>query len=377
LHLFATIGWRRLVPLGIAGSAVGLGSTHIAQLANVPASECHEIACLLADAAVVVNKPDGEPNRPTRATLTLAEQLVANGDWGGRGLQQRNGPTWRGVVLSASPDASQPPPARDCLGRAASMPFTLELPLSRQAWGHAVVGKARGAPARRLLQACSRQAGMAFKHYIQFLVANHQKLALMATADQADFRDELAKREPQLRNSPLVTGFARLYAGGAMAITAGVLPWQRDKLLAALIACLEVAQAHASRNGVSLGTLRQLLHEQLRQIGAPKGRCGPGQAPGFCQLDGTARVYTIHGKAFRSWFADRRQRVAVLRWLHEAGHLRMGERQYRPSSTSTEWAERAVRWPDGVVHRSYVFRDPFTLVSAAHLVQKSTEKTPR
>jgi hypothetical protein len=63
-----------------------------------------------------------------------------------------------------------------------------------------------------------------------------------------------------------------------------------------------------------------------------------------------------------AWFASRAERVAVLRLLHEAGHLCMGERASRPSAATTEWAERTLRWPDGRVHRSYVFAAPFAAV---------------
>jgi hypothetical protein len=71
----------------------------------------------------------------------------------------------------------------------------------------------------------------------------------------------------------------------------------------------------------------------------------------------------VHAKAFRGWFANRAERVAVLCWLLDAGHLCMGERRTTPSASSTAWAERTVRWPDGRVHRSYVFRDPFARIA--------------
>ena len=184
----------------------------------------------------------------------------------------------------------------------------------------------------------------------------------MATKSVADFRDAAGKTDREMAKSPLLTGYARLYAGGAMAIAAGVVPWKPQQLAAALIACLKVAHQHACQNVVSLTTLRQQLRQHLQKVelGTHHARAG-GSDPkvGFCRVEGGERVLTIHGKTFRGWFANRRQRVAVLRWLHDAGHLRMGERRCQPSSSSTQWAERSVRWPDGRVHRSYVFRDPF------------------
>jgi hypothetical protein len=185
----------------------------------------------------------------------------------------------------------------------------------------------------------------------------------MAGTFETDFRMAVGKIDRELAKSRLLTGFARLYAGGAMAIAAGVMPWQPAELNAALIACLKVAHRHVAQNMVPLTTLQRQLRQRLQQadlIAHPaKGTFGPAERVGFCRMERGTRIYTIHGKSFRDWFATRAQRVAVLRWLHDAGHLRMGERASRPSSSSTDWAERTVRWPDGRVHRSYVFRSPF------------------
>jgi hypothetical protein len=76
-------------------------------------------------------------------------------------------------------------------------------------------------------------------------------------------------------------------------------------------------------------------------------------------MKGKDRIFTIHAKAFRAWFANRAQRVVVLQCLHAGGHLQMGERNFAVSSRSTEWAERTVRWPGSGIQRSYVLRDPF------------------
>ena len=161
-----------------------------------------------------------------------------------------------------------------------------------------------------------------------------------------------------------MAGFERLYAAGAVAIAAGVVPWKPEELAAALVLCLKVACRHAGENVITIDTLRDQLKLNLEQL--PPLRlfeaahaADPADAVGFFRQDRGRRMYTVHAKSFRDWFASRAQRVAVLRWLHDAGYLQMGEVRCRPSATSTDWAERAVRWPHFGMRRSYIFQDPF------------------
>jgi hypothetical protein len=364
LHLFGGTELRRMAAVALAGSTAGLGPAHIAQLSRLAAAQLPAVARLVKDLPLPLHAPDMAMEGAARCQAgVIADKLLSACRNLETGLALDAAVDWRGVVISAEQLASQAPRpvGASCLPGAEAC--TLDLPVSLFVWAKAGVTEGGGMVARRLLRACDRRSGVAFRRYLKFLVARHCDLGAMARRFETAFHDEVKTMDRRLARSPLLAGFARLYAGGAMAIAAGVVPWSPAELTAALIACLKVAHQHARRHTMSVTSLRRQLRQRLRAADLIRPNSGPPFGPearvGFCRGEQGRQSYTIHAKAFRAWFASRAERIAVLRWLHEAGHLSMGERTIRPSATSTEWAERTVRWPDGRVHRSYVFQAPF------------------
>jgi hypothetical protein len=186
---------------------------------------------------------------------------------------------------------------------------------------------------------------------------------LLEVADThiSTFRKLIKDNEPEIANSLLLAGFAHLCAGGMMAITAGVLPFLPTELADALMACLMVARQKTGYSTVTVLGLQRRLREHLYSDGiASEGRSrfiAPADKDGFWCTDGTAWLCTVHSTAFRRWFPVRAERIALLQWLHKAGHLRAAEQSDRAALKSGQWT-RQVMWPDGVRHRSYVFREP-------------------
>jgi hypothetical protein len=382
LHCFGGASSRRALAVALAGAPVGLVQEHIARLSRLSASEVPLAGQLMTDLVVpVLEHDDALANGQSRSRSgMLADRLLGESGGARPGLLVPSTLAWRGFIVSGSASPARPP----CIAGASLVEddalFTLDLPISLLDWRSSGLAMAPGWTVSRGLRACERYAGVAFRRYMKFLVSNHSKLCKMANRFEDDFRAAVTQTDRKLARSPLLGGFARLYAGGAMAIAAGVVPWQPEQLRSAMIACLEVAHRHAVRNVVSLTGLRQQLRQHVRHaelvVSDSRAAFGPDDKAGFARVERGERVYTIHAKTFRNWFADRAQRVAVLRWLHEAGHLRMGESRCRPSSSSTEWAERVVRWPGGRAHRSYVFRDPFSPAVAVGQAGKGV-RTPR
>jgi hypothetical protein len=156
--------------------------------------------------------------------------------------------------------------------------------------------------------------------------------------------------------------FALLYAGGRLAIGSGVLPWKEWQLRAGLHECLVAALKHQRAGQLTRKVIRHTLRQQLRtsSLAERDAGCsfGPDEHAGFYDVVDGRRQYTIHATIFRRWFGNSARSSAALMWLHAQGLLVMREKHLAvPSPTSTEWAERTPRWPDGRLQKSFVFYD--------------------
>jgi hypothetical protein len=156
-----------------------------------------------------------------------------------------------------------------------------------------------------------------------------------------------------------VDTFGLLYAGGRLAINAGVLPWKDSQLRAALQTCLLATMKHHQSGELTPRNIRRILRRHLREPGvvqrAANQSFDPDQHDGFFDMVGGRRQYTVHASAFRNWFGGSAPCARALCWLHEQNLLVMGGRLARPCLMTTEWAERTPRWPDGRVQKSIVF----------------------
>lgn len=225
----------------------------------------------------------------------------------------------------------------------------------RKEWVHAEVIKLR--------RACEQQHGAAIGPYIKFLIALGDKLPGRVSALSAEF---IAHIRPMKLDPPLehaAKNFALVYAGGCLGIDAGILPWSRKHTLADVLTCFKAGLAVIRGQENVLDIAKRRLSEHLAAKDVirfrPSAKFGPGDYPGYYEVDGTNRKYTIHAAKFRTWFDSPVQCAAIVHWLSDEGHLITGSRVARRSPSSTEWAERMPRWPDGNAQRSFTFRDPF------------------
>jgi hypothetical protein len=210
---------------------------------------------------------------------------------------------------------------------------------------------------------CDRQHGTALRPYIEFLVAQGKDLRRKIRAHEREFMGQAKELNLDGALEHAAKNFALIYAGGRLAIEAGILPWSRAKLLDAIVSCFESAISDIRGHANALGVARRILQNKLagEEIIAktPNASFGPMDHAGFFErYSGKVRI-TVAAAAFAKWFANKAQMLAALRWLHGQGLLDMGAKRASPSLKTTEWAERQRRWPDGSNPRSYVFFDPF------------------
>ncbi len=210
---------------------------------------------------------------------------------------------------------------------------------------------------------CERYHGMALEPYLNHLIANSRRLPGKVEAHCETFMKGVRAMRLDGALEHAGRNFALIYAGGCMAIEAGVLPWTVAGLFRAVDVCFRAAMEDIRGHTNSLGRARALLKAKLLSPEVMQARPGatvtPEQCAGYWQEDKGIRSYTIHAAAFRRWFASRTQTAAVLRWLHGQGDLVTEKRKFTPSPKTSQWAERAYRWPGGKVVKSIRLRDPF------------------
>lgn len=233
--------------------------------------------------------------------------------------------------------------------------YPKDVPASeRQAWARAQLIKLR--------RACGRHHGTAIVPYIEFLMTAGDELPSLVRSAAKEFLEHVRglRLDPALDHAS--RNFALLYAGGCLGIEAKVLPWSKDATLTAVLTCFEeavrVIRSHENAlNEAKRELKKRLASERIRPFGGPP--FGPADTAGFRRKVKGSVELTIHSATFRGWFSNRIQAAAILRWLHDEGLLVLGNKATKPSSTATEWAERAPRWPDGTTQKSFVFRNPF------------------
>ncbi len=213
-----------------------------------------------------------------------------------------------------------------------------------------------------LRKACEANHGAVFRRYMEHLIARHGTL----TSRIERYMGETEK----LSQSATVKGaleharqnMALLYAGGRLAIDAGVVPWTSEQLLIAVSTCWRRAlELHRNKKD-ALTEAKRELRANLKSVGVKKrdssASFSPEEVEGYYVMEDTARIYTVHAAAMRRWLGnDSKQFTVLLEWLESEGFLK--PRQSRTDKTDSDWAIQTPKWPNGKSVRSIVFRDPF------------------
>jgi hypothetical protein len=174
----------------------------------------------------------------------------------------------------------------------------------------------------------------------------------------------------QFEQRPVVKGaleharqnFGLLYAGGRLAIDAGVVPWTPEQLLRAVATCWRRAlELHGKKKDALTQAKRalraNLKPEKVKKRG-PSASFSPEEADGYYVMKDGVRIYTVHAAAMRKWLGtDPKLFDVLLDWLDAERFLK--PRQSKTGEVGSDWAIQTPKWPNGKSVRSIVFRDPF------------------
>ena len=192
---------------------------------------------------------------------------------------------------------------------------------------------------RRALAECH---GTAWTPYIEYLIemgpieVKRRTLALIK-----EFVDHMPKAAHDGVIKQMAMHFGLLYAGSILAIESGVLPWTPAHVRKALTrAFRDAVEASMPVDPLATGldTLRANLADKVVER-KPGSTFGVNDHAGYWMRSGGKKVFVVHARQFRAWFASERQCNLVL------GSL----------------AAKSVshRWPDGSLVRCFEFFDPF------------------
>lgn len=212
---------------------------------------------------------------------------------------------------------------------------------------------------KRLTQELPNHRGVAFREYLDYLLEDVETRSARVRRLVAIFENDVAKPSMSPVARDIVSKFGILFAGGVLAVEAGVLPLHRRAIGPAMRrACLAALAELPDPDGelrIDLATLRERLHSgaitNLETCSRQAERL-IRNADGFRKLrdDGKGDEFVVRAQVFTSWFGTPVRLRRVLEWLDDEGFLDHGRE--RTTRRSNEWAQKQVRWPDGTRVRS-------------------------
>jgi Domain of unknown function (DUF927) len=216
----------------------------------------------------------------------------------------------------------------------------------------------------RLRSECERNHGVALRPYVEFLMKDYGESERRIRHYMKWFARKLHKSGTSGAVQHAIGNFSLIFAGGCMAVDAGILDYKKRDLFHAIVRCLPTTIQSGERLD-PLRTAKRTLRDRLNgdrifratKEGAP---VDVSRFDGYRRVDRGRRKFVIHSRKFRSWFADPSAVEGIIEWLNRIGCLKL--RQSRSTNVrerTTDLAVRHVKWPDGKLTRSIVFDDPF------------------
>ena len=191
-----------------------------------------------------------------------------------------------------------------------------------------------------LREACPKQHGIAFAHYIEFLTnKDRDELVVEIGRDMKHFEQVLALKSDVRAVQHAARNFALIYAGGVQAIRGGLLPLKEARLCQSIKSCfMDGLTAMGPPRDLEVNAKKQLL-DGLKVTNVPeKSELGDmDDVIGFHRPFATNDdriMFAIKPVSFSKWFADDAHAQAALRWLNSQKLLVLRE---------------GARFPDGAV----------------------------
>lgn len=199
--------------------------------------------------------------------------------------------------------------------------------------------------------------GRAFSTYTEWLARRPEFVENMVRFAVPIFESAVAVPTMSPVARDIVAKFGVLYAGGLMAIAAGVLPLDMGQLGAALKrACLAALAEIPNPQAELIADLKALKAKLSCASVLDTESCTRKQlrlmhnADGFRQIKNEGLEFVVRSEVFTKWFRSELRRQRVLEWLDAEGFLDHG--RDRTTGRSIQWAQRQVTWPDTSRKRS-------------------------
>ena len=195
---------------------------------------------------------------------------------------------------------------------------------------------------QQLRKALAERHGTAWIVYIEYVIAMgalEVKRRTLALINEFVAQMPAAAHDGVVRQ--LAMNFGLLYAGAIFAIESGVLPWTRAHARSALTRSFKDAvEGSKPIDPVAMGLeiLRANLSDKVVER-RPSSTFGVKDHAGCWTRIGGKKVFVVHARQFRAWFAN--------------------EHQYNLVVGSLAAKSVSHRWPDGSNVRCVEFFDPF------------------
>lgn len=211
-----------------------------------------------------------------------------------------------------------------------------------------------------LRTACEENHGVAIAPFIEFLIKRGDRVRddVRRYMDEFEAALDLNLDDGALQHA--AQNFALVYAGGRLAIEAGILPWNPKDLLEAIVTCFASAMRELGRHESILSRAQEILRKKLRDEKLPPKGDGadPDKQDGFQEEGTDGVIYTVKAAAMREWFPDPAHFRAILSWLNDERLLIKADGAPKPSPKGTEWAVTTPRWSGERKVKSIRFKAP-------------------
>lgn len=208
---------------------------------------------------------------------------------------------------------------------------------------------------KRLAEGCERSHGIIFLHYVIALIAWRKRLRKLVNKSIGRFVEHVCDPDDGQEARDLAVKFGLIFAGGALGVRAGLLPWDKADIMDAIEVCYKRARGLLDDDAkLTKAGVRQ-LHSKLKALPLVKSqkdtRINFDSVDGYRRRsrDGERCRYYIKNEAFNIMLPDEHQRRLVLRRL-------MAENSVALAQTKGQLAEACPKsqftWPDGERRRS-------------------------
>jgi len=221
-----------------------------------------------------------------------------------------------------------------------------------------------------LHDACAAHHGVALEPYLRYLMRDPKAVRRQARRYMDEFIQGVPTERLMGALKHAAKNFSLIYAGGRLAIDAGVIDFNEERLLKIirwhfLASTLKHGRGGSSApKGDALAKGRKILSKSLRGGSLrQRGRnstFSETDCEGFWFIENGRKKIVVHAAAFRKWFEQEPEsRVEILRWLRARGFLVPPQTRSHGAGGSSGLEERTLLWPCGRLVRSVVFYDPF------------------